>query len=149
MGGAASGSLPAAVASRMNGSSAPSHDFPAREALVIDSVHGLVAILTPTGEVDDVNARIIEYCDVPLEAMKHWGSNGIVHAEDVPRIVPAFTHAITTGVPYDFDARIRRFDGIYRWFQVRGRPLGDVGGGITRWSVLVTDIEPSKRSPAG
>ena len=130
----------------MNGSSAPSHDFPAREALVIDSVPGLVAILTPTGEVDDVNARIIEYCDLPLEAMKHWGSNGIVHAEDVPRIVPAFTHAITTGVPYDFDARIRRFDGIYRWFQVRGRPLSDVDGSIARWYVLLTDIDDLKRT---
>src|SRR2546425_8901076 len=71
MGRPGGGSLRAAVASRMNGSAAPPHDPPAREALVIDSVPGLVPILTPTGEVDDVNARIIEYCGLPLEAMKH------------------------------------------------------------------------------
>jgi PAS domain S-box-containing protein len=130
----------------MSGSSAPSHDPPAREALVIDSVPGLVAILAPSGEVDDVNTRIIEYCGLPLEAMKHWGTNGIVHAEDVPRIVPVFTQAITTGVPYDFEARIRRFDGIYRWFQVRGRPLSDVDGRIARWYVLLTDIDELKRA---
>ena len=146
MGRPGGGSLRAAVASRMNGSAAPPHDPPAREALVIDSVPGLVAILTPTGEVDDVNARIIEYCGLPLETMKHWGSNGIVHAEDVLRIVPVFTHAITTGVPYDFDARIRRFDGIYRWFQVRGHPLSDVDGSIARWYVLLTDIDDLKRT---
>jgi len=130
----------------MNGSSAPSHDPPAREALVIDSVPGLVAILAPSGEVDDVNTRIIEYCGLPLEAMKHWGTNGIVHAEDVPRIVPAFTHAIATGLPYDFEARIRRFDGTYRWFQVRGHPLSDVDGCIARWYVLLTDIDDLKRA---
>jgi len=94
--------------------------------------------------VEDVNSQIIEYCGLPLEAMKHWGSNGIVHTEDVPRIVPVFTHAITTGVPYDFEARIRRFDGIYRWFQVRGRPLRDVDGRIARWYVLLTDIHELK-----
>jgi PAS domain S-box-containing protein len=130
----------------MSGSSALSHDPPAREALVIDSVPGLVAILEPSGEVDDCNTRIIEYCGLPLEAMKHWGTNGIVHAEDVPRIVPVFTHAITTGVPYDFEARVRRFDGIYRWFQVRGRPLSDVDGRIARWYVLLTDIDDLKRT---
>ena len=82
----------------MSGSSALSHDPPAREALVIDSVPGLVAILAPSGEVDDVNTRIIEYCGLPLEAMKHWGTNGIVHAEDVPRIGPVFH-------PRDHDGR--------------------------------------------
>ena len=130
----------------MSGSTAPPHDPPTREALVIDSVPGLVAILAPGGEVDDVNTRIIEYCGLPLEAMKHWGTNGIVHAEDVPRIVPAFTHAIATGLPYDFEARIRRFDGTYRWFQVRGHPLSDLDGCIARWYVLLTDIDDLKRA---
>src|SRR5258705_10954019 len=118
----------------------------AHDELIIDSVPGLVAILNPAGEVEAVNDQILEYCGEPLEAMRHWGTNGIVHAEDVPRIVPAFTHAITTGVPYDFDARIRRFDGIYRWFQVRGHPLSDVDGSIARWYVLLTDIDDLKRT---
>ncbi|HXI95877.1 MAG TPA: PAS domain-containing protein, partial [Candidatus Acidoferrum sp.] len=105
-----------------------------------------MAILAPSGEVDDVNTRIIEYCGLPLEAMRHWGTNGIVHPDDVPQIVPIFSHAITTGVPYDFEARIRRFDGVYRWFQVRGRPLIDVDGRIARWYVLLSDIDDLKRT---
>src|SRR5262249_12817024 len=43
-----------------------------------------------------------------------------------------------------FDARIRRFDGVYRWFQVRGLPLRDTGGRIVRWYTLLTDIESRK-----
>ena len=75
MGRPGGGSLRAAVASRMNGSSAPPHDPPAREALVIDSVPGLVAILNPGGEVEAVNDQILEYCGEPLEAMRQgaWG----------------------------------------------------------------------------
>jgi PAS domain S-box-containing protein len=121
---------------------------PAHDELIIDSVPGLVAILNPAGEVDAVNDQILEYCGEPLEAMRHWGTNGIVHAEDVPRIGPVFANAIASGVPYDFDARIRRVDAVYRWFRVRGRPLRESGGNIARWYVLLTDIDDRKRAEA-
>jgi PAS domain S-box-containing protein len=119
---------------------------PAHDELIIDSVPGLVAILNPAGDVEAVNDQVLEYCGEPLEAMRHWGTNGIVHAEDVPRIAPVFANAIASGVPYDFDARIRRFDAIYRWFRVRGRPLRESSGNIARWYVLLTDIDDRKHA---
>ena len=118
----------------------------AHDELIIDSVPGLVAILNPAGDVEAVNDQVLEYCGEPLEAMRHWGTNGIVHVEDVPRIAPVFANAIASGVPYDFDARIRRFDAIYRWFRVRGRPLRESGGNIARWYVLLTDIDDRKHA---
>jgi PAS domain S-box-containing protein len=114
--------------------------------LIVDTIPGLVAMLTPAGEVDVVNHQLVEYCGQPLEAMKQWGANGTVHAEDLPRVVQVFTQAITSGQPYDFEARIRRFDGVYRWFQVRGLPLRDPGERIARWYVLLTDIDDRKRA---
>ena len=44
--------------------------------------------------------------------------------------------------------RIRRFDGVYRWFQVRGLPLRGSSGQIVRWYVLLTDIDDRKRAEA-
>src|SRR6185295_2273038 len=73
-------------------------------------------------------------------------TNGTVHAEDVPLIVPIFRRAITSGEPYHFETRIRRFDGVYRWFQVRGLPLRDISEHIVRWYVLLTDIDDRKRA---
>ena len=78
--------------------------------------------------------------------MKQWGSNGTVHSQDLPCVVQVFTRAIGSGEPYDFEARIRRFDGLYHWFQVRGRPLRDTRGDILRWYVLLTDIDALKRA---
>lgn len=121
---------------------------PAHDELIIDSVPGLVAILSSSGGVDAVNSQLVEYCGQPLEAMRQWGTNGTVHAEDAPRIAPLFTGAISSGVPYDFDARIRRYDGVYRWFRVRGRPLRDAGGTIARWYVLLSDIDDRKHAEA-
>jgi PAS domain S-box-containing protein len=114
--------------------------------LVVDTIPGLVAILAPSGEVAVVNKQLVEYCGQPLEAMKQWGTNGTVHAEDLPYVAQVFTQAITSGEPYDFEARIRRFDGVYRWFQVRGLPLRDAGDRIARWYVLLSDIDDRKRA---
>src|SRR5215471_15085091 len=115
-------------------------------ATVLDAIPGLVAILTPGGEVDAVNHELIAYCGQPLEAMRQWGTNGTVHAEDLPRVATVFASAIAAGEAYDFDARIRRFDGVYRWNQVRGLPFRDSSGRILRWYVLLSDIDASKRA---
>jgi PAS domain S-box-containing protein len=96
--------------------------------LLVHTIPGLVAILTPAGEVDVVNDELVEYCGQPLEAMKQWGTNGTVHTDDIPRVGQVFTQAIASGNPYDFEARIRRFDGGYHWCQVRGLPFRDPSG---------------------
>src|SRR5262249_27633413 len=114
--------------------------------LIVDSIPGLVATLTRDGEVEVVNPQLVEYCGQPLEAMKERGTNGTIHSDDLPRMVPIFTQAIASGEPFDFEARVRRFDGVYRWFQVRGRPLRDTTGRIARWYVLLTDVDERKRA---
>jgi PAS domain S-box-containing protein len=114
--------------------------------LVMENIPGLVATLTPTGDVDFVNDRLVEYCGQPLEAMRQWGTNGTVLPDDLPRIGPVFSQAIAAGQPYDFEARIRRFDGVYRWHDVRGLPLRDTTGRIVRWYVLLSDIDERERA---
>ncbi len=118
-----------------------------REArLIVDTIPGLVATLTAAGDIEVVNNQVIEYCGQGLEAMKQWGTNGTVHVEDLPRMGPVFAAAIASGEPYDFEARIRRFDGVYRWFQVRGLPLRDASERIVRWYVLLSDIDERKQA---
>jgi PAS domain S-box-containing protein len=114
--------------------------------MIVDSIPGLVASLSPAGEVEFVNNGLIEYCGQGLEAMKQWGTNGTVHVDDLPHVAELFNRGMTSGEPYDYDARIRRHDGIYRWFQVRGLPLRDIGGQIVRWYSLLVDIDDRKRA---
>ena len=114
--------------------------------LIVETIPGFVASLSPAGELEFVNNGLIKYCGQGLEAMKQWGTNGTVHVDDLPHVVELFTRGITSGEPYDLDARIRRYDGIYRWFQIRGLPLRDMGGQIVRWYSLLVDIEDRKRA---
>jgi PAS domain S-box-containing protein len=114
--------------------------------LILHSIPGLVCTMSPAGEVDRFNPQILEYFGKTPEELKVWATNDAVHPDDLPRVVAAFTHSITTGTPYDIEHRCRRADGVYRWFQARALPVRDTADRITGWYVLLTDIEDRKRA---
>jgi hypothetical protein len=114
--------------------------------LILHSIPGLVCTMSPTGEVDRFNPQILEYFGKTPDELKRWATNDAVHPDDLPRVVAAFTHSITTGTPYDIEHRCRRADGVYRWFQVRALPVRDTVDRITGWYVLLTDIDDRKRA---
>jgi PAS domain S-box-containing protein len=112
--------------------------------LIVETIPGLIAVMTPAGEVEHVNRQVLEYFGRTLEELTHWGTSDAVHPDDLPRVVAAWQRAVETGEPYEFEHRIRRHDGEYRWFQSRGLPLRDAGGRIVRWYNLLTDIDSRK-----
>ncbi len=114
--------------------------------LIVDSIPGFVALSTPAGEVELVNPQLVEYCGRTLEELRFWRTSDTVHAEDLPRVIQIFAGSITSGNPHNYEARLRRFDGVYRWFQVRGLPVRDANGRILRWCVLLTDIDERKHT---
>jgi PAS domain S-box-containing protein len=114
--------------------------------LILHSIPGLVCTMSPAGEVDRFNPQILEYFGKTPEELKGWATSDVVHPDDLPRVVAAFTHSITTGTPYDVEHRCRRADGVYRWFQARALPVRDTADRITGWYVLLTDIDDRKRA---
>jgi PAS domain S-box-containing protein len=114
--------------------------------LIVETIPGLVAVMTPAGEVEHVNRQVLEYFGRSLEELKQWGTSDAVHPADLPRVTAAWRHAVETGQPYEFEHRIRRRDGEYRWFQSRGLPLRDADGRIVRWYNLLTDVHARKET---
>src|SRR5262245_46769135 len=112
--------------------------------LIVDTIPALIATMTPEGEVEHVNRQAHEYFGRTLDELKKWGTADAVHPDDLPRVIDAWRSAVATGHPYEVDHRMRRADGVYRWFQVRGVPLRDDGERIVRWYVLMTDIDERK-----
>ena len=112
----------------------------------IDGIPGLVGVLAPNGDVENVNRQILDYCGQSLEELKNWGTNGTIHSEDLPHVAEVFAKSIASGIPYRIEQRLRRFDGEYRWFDNRGVPVRDDSGRILRWYVLLTDIEDRTRA---
>jgi PAS domain S-box-containing protein len=98
----------------------------------------------PDGLLNWFNPRVYEYAGSSpgeLDGEK-WG--GIVHPDDAPGAVAAWTHAIGTGQAYETEFRLRRADGAYRWFLARGVPARDAQGGIVRWIGTNTDVHDQR-----
>src|SRR5918995_633460 len=112
--------------------------------LIVDSIPGLIVTLTEAGIVELENERTRDYLGPQLAGTTEWASNGIVHADDVPRIFSLFAAGISSSAPFAYEVRLRRFDGVYRWFQLRAHPLRDTGGHVARWYVLLADIDDRK-----
>ncbi|HSV21825.1 MAG TPA: PAS domain-containing protein, partial [Xanthobacteraceae bacterium] len=112
----------------------------------IDGIAGLIAILAANGEFETVNRQLFEYCSRSWEELQNWATNDIVHPEDLPRILELFKRSIAAGIPFQFELRLRRFDGDYRWFENRIVPIRDDSGRIIRWYALLVDIEDRTRA---
>jgi PAS domain S-box-containing protein len=117
-----------------------------RIRLVVDSIAGHIAIMTPEGKVEFVNQQCLDYFGKTAEELQSWCTNDSVHLDDLPHALVAWKHSIETGDTYHVDHRLRRADGEYRWFHASGRPLRDAQGQIIRWYVLLTDIDERKRA---
>jgi PAS domain S-box-containing protein len=68
------------------------------------------------------------------------------HPDDLERVRALRTEAMRRGEGWELEARIRRKDGEYRWFFIRGKPFRDETGKIIRWFSSGTDIEDLKRT---
>jgi PAS domain S-box-containing protein len=114
--------------------------------LIVDTIPGLVAIMSARGEVQLVNQRVLDYFGRTLDELKQWGTSDAVHPDDLPEVVASWMRAVETRTPYEFEHRIRRSDGVYRWFQSRGQPLLDGEGTVRRWYNLLTDIDDRRQT---
>jgi len=112
----------------------------------LNSIPGLVCTMGSTGEIEFVNEQMTEYFGRDLQSVSEWTTNDLFHPDDLSRALEVWSHAVQTGQPSDVEQRLRRADGVYRWFQVRMLPLKDASGQIMRWNCLLTDIEERKQA---
>ena len=115
-------------------------------SLIIETIPGLVWCAAPDGELNYLNQRILDYTGTSAEDWAHFGWTSFLHPDDGEPTLRAWSRAIATGEPYDIQCRLRRYDGVYRWFGAHGQAAWDSDGRVTRWYGLITDIEDSKRA---
>src|SRR5712671_4982503 len=84
--------------------------------LIVDSIPGLVNTTTAEGEFEFVSQQCVDYFGMTLVELKHWATSDIVYPDDLSRVVATWGRAVETGDPYESEYRIRRADGVYRWF---------------------------------
>jgi PAS domain S-box-containing protein len=112
--------------------------------LVLDNVPALVKTMTASGAIDFANRRLLDYLGVELDQLQDWLE--FVHESDRSMMLERLKQALESGQPYQAQCRLRRADGVYRWFEGSALPVRGTDGAVVRWYYLITDIEDRKRA---
>jgi PAS domain S-box-containing protein len=134
-----------------------------RLRLVVDTTPAMLNSCRPDGYLDYVNKGWLDYFGFSLETaldradvMKMsppskadmYGSDWqpVIHPEDLPGFTDHWKSMLVSGKPGEREARVRRFDGVYRWHLFRVVPLYDETGKPVKWYASAFDIEDRKRA---
>ena len=112
--------------------------------LLVDSIPALIHTARPDGYLDYFNKPWLEYLGVTLDKVTGWNWTAVVHPEDVEGILAKWRACLVTGEIFEYETRVRRVDGEYRWMFHRKVPLRDAKGNIVKWYGSSLDIDERK-----
>jgi formate hydrogenlyase transcriptional activator len=112
--------------------------------LLVDSIPALIHTARPDGYLDYFNRPWLEYLGATLEQVSGWSWRAFIHPADVEGIVARWLACLTSGEVFEYETRVRRADGEYRWMFHRKVPLQDHRGNIVKWYGSSLDIEERK-----
>jgi formate hydrogenlyase transcriptional activator len=120
--------------------------LPAQDVrLAVDTIPTLAWSARSDGSADFFNRRWLDYTGLSAEQARDWGWTAALHSDDLQGLVDYWQTILASGEPGEIEARLRRFDGLYRWFLFRATPSFDNDGRIVQWFGTNTDIEDRKR----
>jgi len=109
-----------------------------------DSMPQIVWVTQPDGWSIYSNQRWVEYTGLSVEESLGRGWNKPFHPEDQQRAIEGWQKATVNKEIYSGESRLRRADGVYRWWLIRGVPLKGADGNIAKWYGTCTDIHDLK-----
>jgi PAS domain S-box-containing protein len=128
------------------GTNATNHalDDPFRQ--VIDLIPALVWSCRPDGWCDYCNRVWLDYTGLTEEQAGGTDWASVVHPEDREHLLAYWQMVLATGELAATEARLKRFDGEYRWFLFRAQAQRDAAGRIVRWYGTNSDIEDRRKA---
>jgi PAS domain S-box-containing protein len=100
----------------------------------------LVWSATPDGACDYFSTQWTQHTGVPESDLLGWRWLEVLHPDDREPTRQYWTDSVAGRGPYDVEYRVRRSDGVYRWFKTRGVPIRGGGGDIVKWFGTCTDF---------
>jgi len=128
----------------MAGTSATSR-VPLEPRAFIAGVPALAWTARPDGSPEFFNQRFCEYSGLPSD-QAHEGWKSTLHSADVEDFEKWWQGLQATLQPGQTEARFRRSDGEYRWFEILAAPVHDEQGNLVRWCGINIDIDDRKRT---
>jgi formate hydrogenlyase transcriptional activator len=119
---------------------------PAEAHAFIDALPAMAWCALPDGALDLVNQRFREYTGLSADLLVGSQWKSAVHRDDIQQLETWWQDLRKLAEAGTTEARLRRFDGAYRWFQIAASPVRDDHGKLVRWCGIHTDIHDLKCS---
>ncbi len=113
---------------------------------MLDKIPTLAWSCLPDGTAEFLNQQWVDYTGLSSEEAAGWGWQAAIHPEDIEKLMDTWLRLLNIGEAGEEEARLRRFDGGYRWFLFRVIPVRDEEGKVVRWYGTNSDIEDLKRA---
>jgi len=113
---------------------------------VIETIPSMAWSAAPDGSADFFNGRWLAYAGLTADQAQGWGWTVAVHPDDLNALVDHWRKIMVSGESGEVEGRLRRFDGVYRWFLFRATASLDDNGRVVKWYGTNTDIEERKRA---
>jgi formate hydrogenlyase transcriptional activator len=113
---------------------------------IIDAIPQLIIAVEADGTFLYANQTVRDFTGLTKEEVRSGGFREVFHPEESERFRGERDAALSRGVPFDYERRVRRRDGQYRWLLVHYNPLRDEAGKLIRWYATGTDIEDRKQA---
>ncbi len=120
---------------------------------LIGSVPALIWCTSANGEPMYFSEQFRDFLGFDVDAKDVEGQsrltsvlNVIVHDDYRPALTRKFMEALRTGESFSFKHRLRRFDGEFRWVDMRVAAMKKADGTILQWSGVCFDVEDQVRS---
>ena len=124
------------------------HRNTAEGRAILDALPAIAWCKLPDGSNEFVNQRWQDYTGIPEDEARGQGWQAAVHPDDLPKLTEKWAEMVASGRGGQFEGRLRRHDGVFRWFLARFEPVRDDGGAIVRWYGTSTDIDALKQAEA-
>jgi len=113
---------------------------------VIDAIPTLAWCNLPDGPNEFLNKRWHEYTGLSHETIERLGWASCVSSGGRTPLMEKWRQLLVSGEPGEMEARLRRHDGVYRWFLIRVEPFRDERGQLVRLYGTSTDIDALKQT---
>src|SRR5712675_20237 len=95
---------------------------------IIDAIPQLIIAVGADGTFLHANQAVRDYTGLTKEEVRSGGFREVFHPEDSERLRGERVAALSRGVPFEYERRVRRRDGQYRWLLIHYNPLRDEAG---------------------
>jgi PAS domain S-box-containing protein len=116
-----------------------------RLRLIVDTIPGSVWHVGRSG-LEYLNRFVTEYTGKRPEELIDPGWQDVLHPDDIEHFRNTWLRTVNEGTPLSIEFRLRRHDGVFRWFRTQGTEIRGDGGSVTGWVGVDIDIDDARRA---